>query len=162
MGVFGHPARSSYPSDRRTYGKCSPGNGCCRIDSLPFTTGSNQTTQELGFVGPYTGPDHAFMFRGTNRVRIPNPHKKEIGVNLLLEIFEKAGLAAKSGFQFRSRFLSIKPRAQRHGVWYRRRRRRGAPRRGGVQDPIPIGWLPGFMHDRPIILPECIGKVQIE
>ena len=49
--------------------------------------------KELGFVGPYTGPDHAFMVRGANRVRIPNPHKKEIGVNLLLEILREGGIS---------------------------------------------------------------------
>ncbi len=49
--------------------------------------------KELGFVGPYTGPDHAFMARGINRVRIPNPHKKEIGINLLLEILREGGIS---------------------------------------------------------------------
>jgi hypothetical protein len=94
MGVFGHPARSSYPSDRRTYGKRSPGDGCCRIDSLQFRGRDLIKRQkELGFVGPYTGSDHAFMVRGTNRVRIPNPHKKEIGVNLLLKILREGWIS---------------------------------------------------------------------
>jgi|WetSurSiteA1Bulk_404760.scaffolds.fasta_scaffold20529_3 predicted RNA binding protein YcfA (HicA-like mRNA interferase family) len=49
--------------------------------------------KELGFVGPYTGPDHAFMVRGITRVRIPNPHKKEIGLDLLLEILREGGIS---------------------------------------------------------------------
>ena len=49
--------------------------------------------KELGFIGPYSGPGHAFMVRGTNRVRIPNRHKKEIGVNLLLEILREGGIS---------------------------------------------------------------------
>jgi hypothetical protein len=47
----------------------------------------------MGFVGPYAGPDHAFMVRGTNRVKIPNPHGQEINVNLLSEILREAGIS---------------------------------------------------------------------
>jgi predicted RNA binding protein YcfA (HicA-like mRNA interferase family) len=49
--------------------------------------------REIGFVGPYIGPDHAFMTRGTNRIKILNPHKKEIGINLLLEILREGGIS---------------------------------------------------------------------
>ena len=49
--------------------------------------------REIGFVGPYIGPDHAFMIRGINRIKIPNPHKKEIGINLLLEILREGGIS---------------------------------------------------------------------
>lgn len=46
----------------------------------------------MGFVGPYKGPDHAFMVRGTNRVKLPNPYKQEISVNLLSEILREGGI----------------------------------------------------------------------
>jgi predicted RNA binding protein YcfA (HicA-like mRNA interferase family) len=49
--------------------------------------------KRMGFVGPYAGPDHAFMVRGTNRVKIPNPHGQEINVNLLSEILREAGIS---------------------------------------------------------------------
>jgi predicted RNA binding protein YcfA (HicA-like mRNA interferase family) len=49
--------------------------------------------KSLGFVGPYIGPDHAFMVRGITRVKIPNPHKQEIGINLLTEILREAGIS---------------------------------------------------------------------
>ena len=54
--------------------------------------------REIGFVGPYIGPGHAFMIRGTNRIKIPNPHKQEIDVNLLLEILREAGLSREEWF----------------------------------------------------------------
>ena len=54
--------------------------------------------REIGFVGPYIGPDHAFMIRGTNRIKIPNPHKQEIDVNLLLEILREAGISREEWF----------------------------------------------------------------
>lgn len=44
-------------------------------------------------MGPYAGPDHAFMVRGINRVKIPNPHKQEIGVSLLVEILREGGIS---------------------------------------------------------------------
>lgn len=49
--------------------------------------------KKIGFVGPYIGPDHAFMARGTNRVKIPNPHKRELNVNLLAEILREGGIS---------------------------------------------------------------------
>jgi hypothetical protein len=33
------------------------------------------------------------MTRGTNRIKIPNPHKKEIGINLLLEILREGEIS---------------------------------------------------------------------
>jgi predicted RNA binding protein YcfA (HicA-like mRNA interferase family) len=54
--------------------------------------------KELGFVGPYIGPDHAFMVRGINRVRIPNPHKQEISVSLLSEILREGGITREEWF----------------------------------------------------------------
>ena len=49
--------------------------------------------KELGFVGRTQVPIMPSMVRGTNSVRIPNPHKKEIGVNLLLEILREGGIS---------------------------------------------------------------------
>jgi predicted RNA binding protein YcfA (HicA-like mRNA interferase family) len=48
--------------------------------------------RELGFDGPVTGGRHAFMVKGTLKVRIPNPHQGDIGVSLLSEILRQAGI----------------------------------------------------------------------
>ena len=39
--------------------------------------------RKLDFIGPYSGGKHQFMVKGDLRIRIPNPHKKDIGKNLL-------------------------------------------------------------------------------
>ena len=48
--------------------------------------------RRLGFVGPYAGGKHQFMIRETVRVRIPNPHREDIGTNLLREILREAAI----------------------------------------------------------------------
>jgi len=39
----------------------------------------------LGFEGPFSGGCHSYMKRGQLKLRIPNPHNKDIGVGLLIE-----------------------------------------------------------------------------
>lgn len=51
--------------------------------------------KELGFDDPVGGPDHAFMCRGTLRVKIPNPHRGDIGADLLARILRNAGISRK-------------------------------------------------------------------
>jgi len=48
---------------------------------------------ELGFDGPYAGGQHEFMLRETRRLIIPNPHRGEIGVDLLARILRQAGVS---------------------------------------------------------------------
>ena len=45
--------------------------------------------QELGFTGPYSGGRHEFMLRGDIRIILPNPHRQEIGVNLLIRLLSQ-------------------------------------------------------------------------
>lgn len=47
----------------------------------------------LGFAGPEGGPDHAFMSKGTLRVKVPNPHEGDISVDLLSRILKNAGIS---------------------------------------------------------------------
>jgi predicted RNA binding protein YcfA (HicA-like mRNA interferase family) len=54
--------------------------------------------KEIGFVGPYIVPDHAFMVRGITRVKIPNPHKQELSTSFLKSL-EKVGSVVRSGFR---------------------------------------------------------------
>ena len=46
--------------------------------------------RQLGFTGPYAGGKHQFMVKENLRVRIPNPHRSDIGTNLLRQILEAA------------------------------------------------------------------------
>ncbi len=49
----------------------------------------------LGFTGPFGGGRHSFMCRGQLKLRIPNPHKGDIGIALLKEILRQAGISDK-------------------------------------------------------------------
>jgi predicted RNA binding protein YcfA (HicA-like mRNA interferase family) len=46
----------------------------------------------LGFEGPYSGGKHQFMLKGAIRLRLPNPHQRDIGRELLLRILDQAGI----------------------------------------------------------------------
>lgn len=37
--------------------------------------------KEFGFHGPYPGGKHLFMIKGNIRLTLPNPHRKEIGID---------------------------------------------------------------------------------
>jgi len=52
--------------------------------------------RKLDFVGPYSGGKHQFMVKGDLRIRVPNPHKKDIGKNLLKLILEEAGISKEA------------------------------------------------------------------
>ena len=46
--------------------------------------------QQLGFSGPFIGGRHPYMVKGNLVLTIPNPHKSEIGIQLLLRILKQA------------------------------------------------------------------------
>ena len=48
--------------------------------------------QILGFEGPYSGGKHQFMLKGVIRLRLPNPHRKDVGRELLSRILKQAGI----------------------------------------------------------------------
>jgi len=50
--------------------------------------------RRLDFMGPYSGGKHQFMVKGQLKVRIPNPHKSDIGVNLLKQVLKEAKIDA--------------------------------------------------------------------
>ena len=47
----------------------------------------------LGFEGPYEGGKHPYMIRAALVVTIPNPHRSDVGVNLLQRILQRAGVS---------------------------------------------------------------------
>jgi predicted RNA binding protein YcfA (HicA-like mRNA interferase family) len=49
--------------------------------------------QALGFEGPFAGGRHEFLVRGTIRLILPNPHRQEIGADLLSRILRQAGVS---------------------------------------------------------------------
>ena len=48
--------------------------------------------KRLGFTGPLSGGRHDFMVRGELVVTIPNPHRGDIGVELLAVMLKQAGI----------------------------------------------------------------------
>ena len=52
--------------------------------------------REHGFEGPYAGAKHQFMIKGALKLRVPNPHKGDIGEPLLREILRQAGIDVKN------------------------------------------------------------------
>jgi predicted RNA binding protein YcfA (HicA-like mRNA interferase family) len=48
--------------------------------------------KKFGLNGPYTGGKHLYMLKDDLRLTIPNPHKKEIGVDLMMKILKQAGI----------------------------------------------------------------------
>jgi predicted RNA binding protein YcfA (HicA-like mRNA interferase family) len=52
--------------------------------------------QALGFSGPYVGGRHEFMLKGELRLILPNPHRGEIGVDLLSRLLRQAGITREA------------------------------------------------------------------
>ena len=48
--------------------------------------------RKLGFAGPYAGGRHEYMIKETLKLFIPNPHRGEIGKDLLANILRQAGI----------------------------------------------------------------------
>lgn len=49
--------------------------------------------RKLDFDGPFQGGKHPYMIRGDLVLTLPNPHKKEIGVDLIQRILRQAGIS---------------------------------------------------------------------
>ena len=47
----------------------------------------------LGFEGPFAGGKHPYMARGDLVLTLPNPHRREIGPDLLSRILRQAGVS---------------------------------------------------------------------
>ncbi len=49
----------------------------------------------VGFDGPYSGGKHSFMIKGSLTLTLPNPHKGDIGRELLARILQQAGITRR-------------------------------------------------------------------
>ena len=52
-----------------------------------------KTLRKAGFEGPFSGGKHPFMLRGNLSLTIPNPHKGDIGRDLLMRILRQASIS---------------------------------------------------------------------
>ncbi len=52
-----------------------------------------RSLRELGFAGPFAGGRHEFMQRGDVRLILPNPHRGDIGVDLLARLLREAEIS---------------------------------------------------------------------
>ena len=50
----------------------------------------------LGFDGPFIATKHQFMIRGNHKIFIPNPHGKDIGTPLVMQIIHQLGMSNKA------------------------------------------------------------------
>ena len=48
--------------------------------------------KKFGFNGPYQGGKHPYMVKGDLVLTLPNPHRKEIGTDLLTRILRQANV----------------------------------------------------------------------
>jgi len=51
--------------------------------------------RRLGWDGPHAGSKHQFMLRGDRVLTIPNPHRGDIGLDLLRIILRQAGVSRR-------------------------------------------------------------------
>jgi len=47
----------------------------------------------LGYSGPLSGGKHQFMIKGSQKIRIPNPHVGDISSSLVKEILRQARIS---------------------------------------------------------------------
>ncbi len=56
---------------------------------------TDHVLRRLGFQGPYSGGKHEFMVRRDRVLTIPNPHRGDIGIELLAVVLRQAGVSRK-------------------------------------------------------------------
>ncbi|MDA2922311.1 type II toxin-antitoxin system HicA family toxin [Patescibacteria group bacterium AH-259-L07] len=49
--------------------------------------------KKLDFKGPFTATRHQYMKKGSQKIFIPNPHGKDIGIPLLKRIIKQIGIS---------------------------------------------------------------------
>lgn len=49
--------------------------------------------RELDFEGPFEGGKHPYMLKGDLVLTLPNPHRGDVGTDLLKRLLQQAGLS---------------------------------------------------------------------
>jgi hypothetical protein len=49
--------------------------------------------RSIGFEGPFHGGKHPYMIKGSFVLTLPNPHRTEIGVDLIVRIIRQIGIS---------------------------------------------------------------------
>ena len=52
-----------------------------------------RSLRQLGFEGPFSGGKHQMMIKNNISLRLPNPHKSDIGKELLIRILRQAKIS---------------------------------------------------------------------
>ena len=55
--------------------------------------------KKFGFEGPFRGGKHPYMVKGDLVLTIPNPHRREISVDLLIRILRQANIDKDDWFE---------------------------------------------------------------
>lgn len=59
-----------------------------------------QQLRKFGFDGPHQEGKHPYMIKGDLTLTIPNPHDKDISIDLLARILRQAGIKRKDWVSF--------------------------------------------------------------
>lgn len=51
--------------------------------------------KKFNFEGPHSGGKHLFMLKDNIRLTLPNPHRKEISIDLLMRLLKQAQISKK-------------------------------------------------------------------
>jgi len=62
-----------------------------KLSSLSYNELINKL-RKFGFEGPYGGGKHLYMVKEDLRLTVPNPHRKEISVDLLIRVLRQANI----------------------------------------------------------------------
>ena len=64
------------------------------MSKLSPTSWSNRVKKlkKFGFESPFRGGKHPYMVKGDLVLTLPNPHRKEISVDLLMKILKQANV----------------------------------------------------------------------
>lgn len=54
-----------------------------------------QRLHKLGFNGPHPGGRHLYLVKSTLKIRIPNPHQKDISKSLVIKIIHQAEISVE-------------------------------------------------------------------
>ena len=55
--------------------------------------------KKFGFEGPFRGGKHPYMVKGDLVLTIPNPHRREVSIDLLIRILRQANIDKDDWFE---------------------------------------------------------------